>query len=138
MKYRVDFVKEVVYGIGSYILFTLYFVDLKNDPSRFDPPGVNFNAKLIGIDDVSNARGDKMCQESMYRLKIAIKQSGQHKQKIIVNVSLDGIRIIDVRTQVGSPELFKEFKLSFLQLVPICNFLEKNNEWLFVILQKKQ
>lgn len=73
--------------------------DLKNDPSRFDPPGVNFNAKLIGIDDVQNARGDKMCQESMYRLKVAVKQSGQHKQKIIINVSLDGIRIIDVRTQ---------------------------------------
>ncbi|XP_045159881.2 disabled homolog 1-like isoform X2 [Mercenaria mercenaria] len=72
--------------------------DLKNDPSRFDPPGVNFNAKLIGIDDVANARGDKMCQEAMYRLKVAVKQSGQHKQKVIVNVSLDGIRIIDVRT----------------------------------------
>ncbi|XP_060605198.1 disabled homolog 1-like isoform X2 [Ruditapes philippinarum] len=72
--------------------------DLKNDPSRFDPPGVNFNAKLIGIDEVTSARGDKMCQEAMYRLKVAVKQSGQHKQKIIVNVSLDGIRIIDVRT----------------------------------------
>ncbi|KAL4235740.1 leading edge cell differentiation [Mactra antiquata] len=72
--------------------------DLKNDPSRFDSPGVNFNAKLIGIDDVENARGDKMCQESMYRLKIAVKQSGQHKPKITINVSLDGIRIVDLKT----------------------------------------
>ncbi|WAR24493.1 DAB1-like protein [Mya arenaria] len=73
--------------------------DLKNDPSRFDPPGVNFNAKLIGVDEVESARGDKMCQESIYRLKVAVKQSGQHKQKIIINVSVDGIRIIDLRTQ---------------------------------------
>lgn len=79
----------------------IHVTDLKNDPSRFDPPGVNFNAKLIGIDEVANARGDKMCQEAMYRLKVAVKQSGQHKQKIIINVSLDGIRIIDVRTHVS-------------------------------------
>jgi hypothetical protein len=47
-----------------------------------------------------------MCQEAMYRLKVAVKQSGQHKQKIIVNVSLDGIRIIDVRTHVRYFDLY--------------------------------
>jgi len=73
--------------------------DLKDDPSRFEAPGINFNAKLIGIDDVEAARGDKMCQDAMSRLKMAVRQSGQHKQKIIINVSLDGIRIMDLRSQ---------------------------------------
>ncbi|KAK3579100.1 hypothetical protein CHS0354_022120 [Potamilus streckersoni] len=73
--------------------------DLKNDPARFENPGLNFNAKLIGIDNVQSARGDRMCQESMHKLKIAVKISGVHKQKIVINVSLDGIKIIDVRTQ---------------------------------------
>ena len=77
------------------------FSDLKNDPSRFESPGINFNAKLIGIDEISSARGDKMCQESIQRLKLAVKSSGQHKQKIIVNVSLEGVRLIDLRSQVS-------------------------------------
>ena len=77
--------------------------DLKNDPGRFESPGVNFNAKLIGIDEVVSARGDKMCQESIQRLKLAVKSSGQHKQKIIVNVSLEGVRLIDLKSQVNEP-----------------------------------
>ncbi|KAL3869910.1 hypothetical protein ACJMK2_042533 [Sinanodonta woodiana] len=73
--------------------------DLKNDPARFENPGLNFNAKVIGIDNVPSPRGDKMCQESMHKLKVAIKISGVHKQKIVINVSLEGVKIIDVRTQ---------------------------------------
>ena len=46
-----------------------------------------------------------MCQESIQRLKLAVKSSGQHKQKIIVNVSLEGVRLIDLRSQVS--ELYK-------------------------------
>ena len=42
-----------------------------------------------------------MCQESIQRLKLAVKSSGQHKQKIIVNVSLEGVRLIDLRSQVS-------------------------------------
>ena len=42
-----------------------------------------------------------MCQESIQRLKLAVKSSGQHKQKIIVNVSLEGVRLIDLRSQVN-------------------------------------
>lgn len=32
--------------------------------------GVRYKAKLIGIDDVPEARGDKMCQDSMMKLKV--------------------------------------------------------------------
>lgn len=37
---------------------------------RFQGDGVRYKAKLIGIDDVSDARGDKMCQDSMMKLKV--------------------------------------------------------------------
>ncbi|XP_033738475.1 disabled homolog 1-like isoform X2 [Pecten maximus] len=72
----------------------------KNDPTRFQGEGVNFNAKLIGVDDVPDARGDRMCQETIYRLKLSVKASGQHKQRIIVNVSEEGIKLIDLKTDV--------------------------------------
>lgn len=38
--------------------------------SRFQGDGVRYKAKLIGIDDVPEARGDKMCQDSMMKLKV--------------------------------------------------------------------
>lgn len=43
--------------------------------SRFQGDGVRYKAKLIGIDDVPEARGDKMCQDSMMKLKV------QHKTR---------------------------------------------------------
>uniref|UniRef100_A0A8B9MFT3 PID domain-containing protein n=1 Tax=Accipiter nisus TaxID=211598 RepID=A0A8B9MFT3_9AVES len=71
--------------------------------SRFKGDGVRYKAKLIGIDDVPEARGDKMSQDSMMKLKgmaVAARFQGQHKQKIWVNISLSGIKIIDEKTGV--------------------------------------
>ncbi|XP_052634232.1 disabled homolog 2 isoform X2 [Harpia harpyja] len=71
--------------------------------ARFKGDGVRYKAKLIGIDDVPEARGDKMSQDSMMKLKgmaVALRSQGQHKQKIWVNISLSGIKIIDERTGV--------------------------------------
>ncbi|XP_074876159.1 disabled homolog 2 isoform X1 [Buteo buteo] len=71
--------------------------------ARFKGDGVRYKAKLIGIDDVPEARGDKMSQDSMMKLKgmaAASRSQGQHKQKIWVNISLSGIKIIDERTGV--------------------------------------
>lgn len=74
-----------------------------------------FNAKLIGMSDVADARGDKMCQETILTQKIAVKSSGQHKQRIIINISEEGIKLIDLRTAVS--DMFCEsFKL--LSLLP--------------------
>ena len=42
-----------------------------------------------------------MCQVAMAKLKAAIKTLGDHKKKIIVNVSLDGVKIIDEKTEVS-------------------------------------
>ncbi|NWH43255.1 DAB2 protein, partial [Fregata magnificens] len=70
---------------------------------RFKGDGVRYKAKLIGIDDVPEARGDKMSQDSMMKLKgmaVAARSQGQHKQKIWLNISLSGIKIIDEKTGV--------------------------------------
>ncbi|XP_066194652.1 disabled homolog 2 isoform X1 [Sylvia atricapilla] len=71
--------------------------------ARFKDDGVKYKAKLIGIDDVPEARGDKMSQDSMMKLKgmaAAARSQGQHKQKIWVNISLSGIKIVDEKTGV--------------------------------------
>ncbi|KAH9523590.1 hypothetical protein Btru_040408 [Bulinus truncatus] len=66
-----------------------------NDPARFAGNGLNYRAKLIGIETVPEARGDEMCQETITKLKNSVKISGQHKPKIFVQVTLEGLKIID-------------------------------------------
>ncbi|XP_037674643.1 disabled homolog 2-like [Choloepus didactylus] len=71
--------------------------------AKFKGDGVKYKAKLIGIDDVPDARGDKMSQDSMMKLKgmvAAARSQGQHKQKLWVNISLSGIKLIDEKTGV--------------------------------------
>ncbi|KAK9759072.1 Phosphotyrosine interaction domain (PTB/PID) [Popillia japonica] len=70
----------------------------KNETSRFLGEGVSFKAKLIGILEVSEARGDRMCQEALSDLKTAIRAAGEHKQRITINVAIDGLRLRDEKT----------------------------------------
>ncbi|XP_016843601.1 protein disabled [Nasonia vitripennis] len=71
---------------------------LKNEPTRFMGEGVSFKAKLIGILEVSEARGDRMCQAALADLKMAIRAAGEHKQRITVQISIDGLRLRDEKT----------------------------------------
>uniref|UniRef100_A0A672U0J4 DAB adaptor protein 1 n=1 Tax=Strigops habroptila TaxID=2489341 RepID=A0A672U0J4_STRHB len=67
----------------------------------FKGDGVRYKAKLIGIDEVSAARGDKLCQDSMMKLKgivAAARSKGEHKQKVFLTVSFGGIKIFDEKT----------------------------------------
>uniref|UniRef100_A0A8C5UB00 DAB adaptor protein 1 n=1 Tax=Malurus cyaneus samueli TaxID=2593467 RepID=A0A8C5UB00_9PASS len=71
---------------------------------RFKGDGVRYKAKLIGIDEVSAARGDKLCQDSMMKLKgvvAAARSKGEHKQKVFLTVSFGGIKIFDEKTGVS-------------------------------------
>ncbi|XP_076462168.1 uncharacterized protein LOC143294668 isoform X2 [Babylonia areolata] len=70
----------------------------QKDQSKFEGNGVSYRAKIIGIEDVPEARGDEMCQEKMMKLKEQVKAGGQHKQRIFVNVTLEGLRIVDAST----------------------------------------
>uniref|UniRef100_A0A8C6TVF1 DAB adaptor protein 1b n=1 Tax=Neogobius melanostomus TaxID=47308 RepID=A0A8C6TVF1_9GOBI len=52
---------------------------------RFRGDGVRYKAKLIGMDEVTAARGDKLCQDSMMKLKgmaSSARSKGEHKQRI--------------------------------------------------------
>ncbi|XP_028273628.1 disabled homolog 2 isoform X2 [Parambassis ranga] len=83
---------------------------------RFQGDGVRYKAKLIGIDDVAEARGDKMCQDSMMKLKgmaVAARSQGKHKQRIWVNISMSGIKIIDEKSGVIEHEHVVN-KISFI------------------------
>ncbi|XP_066249768.1 protein disabled isoform X3 [Euwallacea similis] len=70
----------------------------KNETTRFLGDGVSFKAKLIGILEVSEARGDRMCQEALCDLKMAIRAAGEHKQRITINIAIDGLRLRDEKT----------------------------------------
>lgn len=78
----------------------------KNEPGRFLGEGVSFRAKLIGVLEVPEARGDRMCQEALADLKMAIRAAGEHKQRIQVHVAIDGLRLRDDKT--GVSDLFKD------------------------------
>lgn len=60
--------------------------------------GVSFKAKLIGILEVAEARGDRMCQDALADLKMAIRAAGEHKQRITINIAIDGLRLRDEKT----------------------------------------
>lgn len=62
---------------------------------------MSFRAKLIGVLEVPEARGDRMCQEALADLKMAIRAAGEHKQRIQVHVAIDGLRLRDDKTGVS-------------------------------------
>lgn len=51
---------------------SFFFLD-RRDTSRLLGDGVNFKAKLIGVRDVPQARGEKMAQETLQELKVCQK-----------------------------------------------------------------
>ncbi|XP_076866445.1 disabled homolog 1-like isoform X1 [Brachyhypopomus gauderio] len=70
---------------------------------RFRGNGVQYKAKLIGMEAVSAARGDKLCQDSMVKLKgiaASARSRGQRKQRVFLNISFSGIQIYDERSGV--------------------------------------
>lgn len=60
---------------------------------------------MIGTEEVPETRGDKMCQDKIQKLKTEIKALSVHKQKIIVKVSEEGIKLVDVRHEVSKREI---------------------------------
>ncbi len=66
------------YNLSLYLLFSAAASPEKTDEfllARFKGNGVRYKAKLIGVDDVPEARGDKMSQDSMIKLKVSESSS---------------------------------------------------------------
>ena len=61
---------------------------------------MQFNGKLIGIMDVPELKGDKMCFEAMQALKAEVNRRREHKPRIAVGVSFEGIAIHGAPTGV--------------------------------------
>nr|XP_043900439.1 disabled homolog 2-like [Solea senegalensis] len=72
-----------------------------NTADRFHGDGVRYKAKLIGVDPVSDSQGDKMCWDSMMKLKgieVASRKQGKHKPRVWLKVFSTGLKILDERT----------------------------------------
>lgn len=50
---------------------------------------------------LKEARGDRMCQDALLELKTAIKASGEHKQRVLIHIAVDGLKIRDEKTGVS-------------------------------------
>ena len=73
-----------------------------------------FKGKLIGVLEVQEARGDRMCQDALQELKTAIKASGEHKQRILIHIAVDGLKIRDEKyLKLGYSEKATEFEKIF-------------------------
>ena len=68
---------------------------------KFLGDGQSFKGKLIGVLEVREARGDRMCQDALQELKMAIKASGEHKQKVNIQIAVDGLKIRDEKSGVS-------------------------------------
>ena len=47
-----------------------------------------------------------MCQDALQELKTAIKASGEHKQRILIHIAVDGLKIRDEKTGVNITKYF--------------------------------
>ncbi|XP_047443773.1 disabled homolog 1-like [Mugil cephalus] len=69
--------------------------------SRFQGDGVRYKAKIIGVDPVPDSQGEKMCLDSMMKLKgfeAAARKQGKHKQRVWLKISSGGLKMVDERT----------------------------------------
>lgn len=52
-----------------------------------------------------------MCQEALQDLKIAIRAAGEHKQRITIHVTIEGLRLRDEKTGVSQERKYENISI---------------------------
>ena len=89
----------------------LFVSDSGPNIQMYEGAGQNFRAKIIAHEKVDSARGDKMCQDMMGYLKARVKAAKVHKQKININISVEGIKIQDILSGVSGSDMYTNLTL---------------------------
>ncbi|CAF3377780.1 unnamed protein product [Rotaria socialis] len=84
---------------------------------KFEGDGLPFKGKLIGMEDLSIDRNEKICLDSMFKLKAVVSARGEHKQKVQMNLTTSAVKIIDdaTKVQIASHEIER---ISFVVIDP--------------------
>lgn len=59
-----------------------------------------------GMEDLTVQDNEQECLEAFNRLKASVRVHGEHKQKVQMNLGVNGIQLIDELTQVRDREFF--------------------------------
>ncbi|CAF1067932.1 unnamed protein product [Adineta steineri] len=88
-----------------------------SNAKKFDGEGAPFKGKLIGMEDLSIDRDEKICLDSMFKLKAVVKARGEHKQRIQLNLTMSAVKIFDDTTKalIASHEIER---ISFVVIDP--------------------
>jgi hypothetical protein len=57
------------------------------------------------MEELQADRDEKVCLDSMFKLKAVVNARGEHKQKIQLNLTMSAIKIVDDTTKVGRKNL---------------------------------
>ncbi|CAF1284152.1 unnamed protein product [Adineta ricciae] len=84
---------------------------------KFEGDGLPFRAKLIGMEDLTVDRDEKICLDSMFKLKAVVRARGEHKQRIQLNLTMTTVKITDETTkaQIACHEIER---ISFVVIDP--------------------
>ena len=93
---------------NHYFIFPVKGSSAAGNEQKFMGEGQMFKGKLIGVLEVQEARGDRMCQDALAELKTAIKASGEHKQRILIHIAVDGLKIRDEKSGVRIIKFFSK------------------------------
>ncbi|CAF0867441.1 unnamed protein product [Rotaria sordida] len=85
--------------------------------NKFEGNGIQFKCKIIGMEYLPIDRDERVCLESMFKLKVVVRARGEHKQKIQLILTMNGIKIVDELTKV---EIAKHelVRISFVTMDP--------------------
>ncbi|CAF3476187.1 unnamed protein product [Rotaria sordida] len=85
--------------------------------NKFEGNGIQFKCKIIGMEYLPIDRDERVCLESMFKLKVVVRARGEHKQKIQLILTMNGIKVVDELTKV---EIAKHelVRISFVTMDP--------------------